>query len=580
MPRARIDQHFSRDNEFRRALMGGPEAKRIVRKINREVCTNGSISSSELSALLNVPRRSLHEHRIAPSSERSESSTTIFNREQAHALLTCYLPRALGWKRIQECADEHNLHRNHVEKIIRDRGEEGDLLIAEDKRLYLSPRAEKIVQRTIIELEKCADHISPKQLADRCSVGLNLVTSYFSARRVKIARDPLGRARLTPEQIREFEEWRIKVALREELPDKKIDGIAHRALKRAAAERAELLAPREDERHEVVLRRCENALRHLCSQADLLEYTELGPYLPCHLSENYRTRISVPDAARIVGASTTTIKAWRSKNPELLPAPLPGRYALDVGLFALIECAAQKYLEEPKFRRRGYVPGQIVYFQIRALAEQLHLDWCGLMECVFPSEQTRARILQRSSKLSLSAFEDLQELLADYRYNARKGRAGGRYAPQHYSNLAHALDIDAMVVPAERMTELLNACEARKGHSATHLYELVRDLCRKRGLYPRDLASLYRCRQLNTRISPFPLLAAVFLETAINSQGLCYHGMNLPRRVSTGDLVIDPLERDFGVVGGISRRFGETVAEISMWRSKKQIELTPASRLY
>lgn len=326
MPRAQIDRHFSRDSEFRQALIKCPEAKRISREINRQVRENGSISAGELSDLLNVPRISLHEQRIVSSIKKSKVSPHMFNGKQARVLLTSYLPRALGWKRIQECAKEHNLHRNHIEKIIQDRGKPGDLLIAVDKRLYVSPQGEKIVRQAVIELEKFADHLSPRQLADRCKVGLNLVTSYFSSRGVKVARDPLGRARLSPTQVREFEGWRIKVALREELPDKRIDGVPYRALKRAAAERAELLAPREDEGHKIVVRKCEHALRHLCNQAELLEQTELGPYLPRDISENYRTRISVPDAARIIGASTTTIKLWRSKYPQLLPPPLPGRY--------------------------------------------------------------------------------------------------------------------------------------------------------------------------------------------------------------------------------------------------------------
>lgn len=580
MPRAQIDRHFSRDDEFRQALIDSPEAKRIVSRLNRRLRANSSISSGELSKLLKVPRSSLLEQNIAPPHKRSGSAPHTFDRTQARILLARYLPRALGWKRVQECADEHKLHRNQIERIVRHRGEAGDLLIAEDKRLYLSPRAEKVVRQAVKELETFADHLAPKQLADRCRVGLNLVTSYFSARSVKIARDPLGHARLSPKQVEQFEEWRIKVALREELPDKKIDGIPYRALKRAATERAELLAPRENERHEIALRKCEHALRHICNQGGILEHTELGPYLPQSLSESYRIRISVPDAARIIGTSTATVKAWRSKHSELLPPPLPGRYARDLHLFAVIERAAQKYLEEPKFRKRQFVPGQIVYFQIRSLAERLHLDWRGLMECAIPNEKTRARLLQHSSRLARSTFEDLQDLVADYKYHAPVRSLSGKPSPGHYSNLAHVLGIEALVVPAELMIHLINICQAHKGQSAAYFYGCVRDLCERRGLYPPDMTALQRCHQHNMRISPFPLLAALFLETAIESSQACYHLTNLPWRAAGGDLVIDSREHDFGVVKRTYRNFADTVATIAMYRSQRQIEVKLAPRAY
>jgi hypothetical protein len=43
-------------------------------------------------------------------------------------------------------------------------------------------------------------------------------------------------------------------------------------------------------------------------------------------------------------------------------------------------------------------------------------------------------------------------------------------------------------------------------------------------------------------------VTAVFLETAISAPGICHGGTKLFRPVSPGDLIIDPLGRDFGVV--------------------------------
>jgi hypothetical protein len=573
MPRAQLDKHFARDHEFRQALIRRPEARRISREINHKVRENGAISAGELSSLINVPRSSLHEQRIVSVRKKSRVSPLMFTGKQARVLLTRYLPRALGWKSTQDCAKEYTLHRNHIEKIVRDRGKEGDLLVAEDKRWYVSPQGEKLVRQAVLELETFADHLSPRQLADRCKVGLNLVTSYFSSRGVKIARDLLGHARISPEQVREFDEWRIKVALREELPDKRIDGVTYRALKRAAAERAELLAPREDARHEIVVRKCEDALRHICNQAEVLEQTELGPYLPQEMSESYRARISVPDAARILGVAATTIKLWRSRLQRLQPPLLPGRYALDVNLLPLVEYAAKKYLVEPSLRKRKFVPARIAYFQIRALAEQLHVDWRGLMESVIPSEKVRQHLFEKSSKLSLSAFAEVQDQIAEYKHYALRGNRHEKPAAKHYSTLARVLELDALVVPSEQIIQLLKSCEAERGHNADYLYNLARSLCRKPGLYPPDLTSLYRCKQLNTRISSFPLMAAVFLETARSTPGTCHNRMGLPQRVFKGDLVVDPSERDFGVIEVVGRRFGETVATIAMRGSQKHFEV-------
>jgi len=573
MPRANLDQHFARDHEFRQALIRSPEAARISRKIDSMVRKNGAISAGELSNLIKVPRASLHQQRIVSAGKKDKVSPPMFTDTQARILLTRYLPRALGWKSTQDCAKKYTLHRNHVEKIVRDRGKEGDLLIAEDKRWYVSPEGEMLVRQAANELKTLAGHLSPRQLADRCKVGLNLVTSYFSVRGVKIPRDLLGHARISPKQVREFEEWRIKVALREDLPDIKIDGVTYRALKRAAAERAELLAPREDPRHEIVVKKCEAALRHICNLAEVLEQTELGPYLPLEMSQSFRARLSAPDAARIIGVKASTIKLWRSKDQELLPPPLPGRYTRDVNLFPLIKYAAQKYLSESLLRKRRFVPSSIAYFQVRGLAEKLHLDWRGLMESVIPSDKARRQLFEKSSKLSLAAFTQFQDQLNEYEYFASRENARQGPSAKHYVALARVLDLDALVVPSEQIVQLLKSCQAERGYSADYLYDLVRDLSRKRGLHPRDLTSLYHCKKLNTQISPFPLIAAVFLETVRGSSGACHKRTGQLQRVSKGDLVVDPSQQDFGVTEVVSRRFGDTVATGTMRRSQERFEV-------
>jgi hypothetical protein len=200
------------------------------------------------------------------------------------------------------------------------------------------------------------------------------------------------------------------------------------------------------------------------------------------------------------------------------------------------------------------------------------------MECAVPNEKTRARLLRQSSRLARSTFEDLQDVLADYGYYASAKNFAGKRSPEHFSNLAHVLGIDAMVVPAERIIHLINTCQAHKGQSAAYLYGCVRALCKKRGLHPPDLAALQRCNQHNMRISPFPLLAAMFLETAINSSRACHHLTNLSWRAGDGDLVIDPTEHDFGIIKRTYRQFASTVAMVVMQRSKRQIKLKLAPR--
>jgi transcriptional regulator with XRE-family HTH domain len=308
----------------------------------------------------------------------------------------------------------------------------------------------------------------------------------------------------------------------------------------------------------------------------VLQDTDLGPYLPREFGEKFRLRITLADAARLIGVTSSAIKHWRSGNPSLKAATLPGCESLDVDLPKLVEFAAEKYLTGAKFVKAGDVPSYIAYFQIRFLAERLHLDWRGLMDGIVTDAQTRALLLQPLSKLPQQVFRELQEHVKPFRNYAPSLTREGNFPPIYYSRLSESFYIGRKIVPAAAMIRLIQGCAAKTSHSPAYLYGLVRTLCKPAHLYPADFDSFKHRQQSIVGVTAFPLAAAVFLETVTTGEGICYYSTKLPKNVYNGDFIIFPDEHDFGVVTRVQGSGQGAVATVKRFVSKEMISVTVA----
>lgn len=512
MPRANIEKHFVAQQDWGADLLKTPDCKIAIKAIKDAKDERGCVPIPLLSELTGIPVTSLSE-----SNPKRDRGTNRMRLSIALKALREYLPRILHWKPLATFSKELGLHRNQVEKLARDSGTPRVLMYARDKRLYISPAGEECVRQRYSLLQSFGERPTPTEVAETHNVPLNLLTSYFSSRGITFEKDPLGRARLTLEQVVAFSEWRKDVAQRGKLSSKMIDGVLHESVRIAARRRAERLFLPNTGEYEKYAKSCEASLKHLAEKGGILRRTKHGAYIPADVAQTYAERVSVPEGARLVGVTCSTIKVWRKVNKKLSPNPLPGRYCIDIALDPLITFATQRYLEEPKLKKRDAVPSILIDFRVGAIAARGELDKRGLILNQPISKSAQEKILSRSQKIRRLDFEgamnhlDRIEQLLTIQGGPEDGllRSPGAQAQR----LGHNLQI----LPAWKVIQQVREVAQARGCSPDSVYATIKEYFSLPTIWPTTFSYLEVLQKNGMSIPAFPLKVGASLESLLRT---------------------------------------------------------------
>ncbi len=515
MPRANIEHHFNKQEELSLELLKTPECGNARRAIKRAVDDEGRVPTRILSVVLGVPVTSLSE--LKSNQDKGKNGVRL---QRALKALKEYIPKVLKWKSLVSFSKEVGLHRNQVEKIIRDGGSPRMLMYARDKRLYISPEGELQTLKKIEQLNLFGNRPTPKAVAEAHKVPLNLLTSYFSSRGITLEKDPLGKVRLTLSQATMFSEWRQEVAQRAQLTPLKISGEMYEPVKIVARNRAARLFSPNTSEYERYLKSCEASLKHLAKRGKFLLVTKSGAYVPSSIASDYSCRVTVPEAARMIGVAPSTIKAWRRADPTLVPPHIPGRYCLDVAWSPLLNFATQRYYEEGKLRSRKKAPSILCIHALEKLEEDAELDKSGLIQSLRVSEAVKRKLSNRSSfmeqaslKAVLGELHTIQGLLATGTNSTEKDPT--KSAIFQARKIGH----NAMLLPAWKVVVLVEKIAGVRGCSPEVVYSTMREFHALPPVWPTTYSSLAMLQKTGMTVKPYPLKVGVSLEKLLESYG-------------------------------------------------------------
>lgn len=565
MPRARLSDHLKEQASWDSSLLKLPVVTAIAEAIRDRTKRQQAISAKDLGALLKVPPRSLAELGAQRAGSTPTGVRSEFGERMAIAALGGYLPKVLGWKSVSDFADELGLHRNTVESLVRSFGDPQNLMYALDHRLYISPDGEKVVLRKTEELRSFGDRFQLSHFARQIGVKVNILTAYFSSRKIALQRDPLGRVRLTEDQKKEILSWREQVAKRRSHDDLLIQGESFKSIAKIAREKASVLAAPGSERHEQLVRREERTLRFLAREGNFATKTSIGTYVSSLYADRFLGVISLSQAARLVAVSATTIKEWRNRYPVLRPEPLPGKKTQGVALSGLITIAERKYSEEPKLRARPKVPAVFAAQAVQLMADELGVHFKDLLDALKVTGEPRLSLENKSGVISREWHHRLIDLVATNKRALGESlvRDG---APQSPTEGFLALNPEELLLTPRAALNLIERVAATRNVPAERLYSFITGVLRLTSSWPTSYQELIQTVSKGGECAQFPVSYATLLSLLSRSERRVYIYGKSVREPNSGDIFVHPGTSDFGLVIRCEYLHGCKVARVSLVR--------------
>ena len=560
MPRANIQIHLRNQEELASQHLQSLQGQRLIRAIKDKTSAGRQIASECLADLVAVPVRSLNTRKTRPGSQVKEVRLRSFGRKKAFELLRGYLPRAMGWKKVATLAKELGIHRNTVESFARKAGDPKILMYALDKRLYISPKGERVVREQTTLLNALSERLTLADCARNLGVPLNHLTAYASQRGMKFTHDPLGKTRLTNQQVEELAEWKRRLEQLRRREDLCIDRKLYCSIIKVAQDKANRISSLESPEYNHIRVREEGALRHLARTGGVATMTKLGMYIPKEYAELFVETVTVTQAAAMVGVSTSTIKKWQQRNPNLIPEPLAGKRTKGVLLPELITMAERKYDEEPKLVKRNKLPALFVTERIDALDDLLGMSYENVIDGLGVSAGVKQALLRKRGCIPRTVASALLRRLPDS-YASLEG-FGTIDDDRRLHRIVSCLGPKTPMIPGARLIQLIErASEARAKDPAT-VYKGMKNFFHLQAVWPKSFHELIQMDKQQNEIPNFPLGCGVYLYLLSDKNRGVYSSDNSGAAIIPGDIYLHRELADVGIVESSSQYGAESRAQI------------------
>lgn len=558
MPRANLTSCFEKQRALRDSLLSCTQGQVIVAAIRDAADHAGScMAPEELSKLLNVPASSL----VARFAQKQTSpSTRVISEVSALEALRQYLPRALGWRAVADVAREIGEHRNTVESVVRRYGKPGMLLVTPDQKMYVSPQGERLVRTRKEELRVDDSYDRLTDVAKDLRIGGNLALGFFHDRKIELTRDLHGRLWVSPEQKSDLIRWRTVVSAWRESADVRLDGVTYRSIRSLAGEKADLLEPHGTSAHQRRARREETALRYFCRHIRKPRASnKLDQYVSAGVAESFMSTISLHEAAQLALVSKSTIKHWRSKVPELAPAPIPGKKTAGVSLPTFLDIVQTKYDQETKLIQRPLRPACVVALSLQALATRARVPYESLVDMLPTSQPVKQQLLTKKGGIPAHAYRKLcSHVGIEAAWSHARASA--------YDSLQYVLKVFKPSSPVAAPTLVQGAVEAaafQRGISPHKIYADAISLFRIPDVWPQHFDDL---RSGSRESLFFPLSFLCYLNAlSVPKRKVFRHPIcTASDQPGKGDILIVPALMDFGIITAVEAGTYRTSINVAM----------------
>lgn len=549
MPRANLDIHLNKQESWAHQTLTFPETSNLIKTIEQETRGDSLLSSERLASLIGVPTRSLREKTLSPDGRIREYRSKPFNRSKALELLRGYLPRALGWKPVAKLAKELGIHRNTVESFARKSDDPKLLMYALDKRLYISPKGERVVREQKEILDSLSHRMTLADCARSLGIPVNNLTAHVAHCGMKFTLDPLGRTRLTDEQVAELVEWRRCVEQQQRREDIIIDGAPYRSIIRVAEEKARRISSVNSPDFERIRAREEGTLRHLARVGKVATMTKLGMYVPKSYASTFTQTVTVTQAAAMMGVTISTIKKWKERNPSLIPVALAGKRTQGVYFPALIEMAKSKYEEEPKLVKRNQIPAVFVTERIDDLDALLGVSYEHIVDNLSVSDRVRSALFAKRGCISSSVGNALLRRLPEC--YAGKEDLGSIEDDRKLHQMVSALGPKTPLIPAERTIELAQKVADVRNESLAGVYQEMKEFFHLQTVWPQSFIELKNAVARRDKLPDFPLGCGIYLHLFGDPRRQIHDDRSNGSELSVGDVYLHEGIKDVGIVESI-----------------------------
>ena len=560
MPRANLDIQFSKQADLISECLRMPEVRRIMEIVEEQAREMSTFSPETLASLLGVPARSLHEKALRTDGTTHERRLKPLDRREALQLIRGYLPQIMGWKKVATLASELGIHRNTVASFAR-RSEDPKLLMyALDKRLYISPKGERIVR----EQKKLLDSLSQRMTLTECAkslgVPVNYLTAYAAQKGMTFTLDPLGRTRLTDAQVDELALWRSRVEDQKRRQDIVIDGERFCSIIKVAEDKAKRISSPSSPEFNHIRMREEGTLRHLARVGGVATKTPLGMYIPEEYASTFLSTVTVTQAAAMVGITLSTIKKWKQRNPNLIPEPLAGKRTQGVFLPELIEMAKHKYEYEPKLAKRNVLLALFVAERIDAMDNLLGISYEQIIDSFAVSSGVKDALVRKRGCIPLATASALLRRLPDS-YASIEGQ-GTTEDDKRLHRIVSCLGPKTPMIPGDRLIQLVERASEVRAKDCASVYNSMRDFFHLQAVWPKSFNELVEMDKQQRDIPNFPLGCGVYLYLLSDKNRRVYSSDDNGATIIPGDIYLHRELADVGIVESSSQYGPESRAQI------------------
>jgi transposase len=541
MPRSNQEAHLDKQSKMRDEMLKLPQARAAAQDLLSELRANGNaISVKKLWQII----------KFSPAVERPDgkrktiSSGSIgLTEEKALSLLKRNLPKVLKWKPVAELANELGVHRNTVEQMVKSGGKQEMLMLAADHKLYISPKGAKLVKKEVQERRKVDQFTLLTDVAKDLAIAPNLAQSFFLSRNIPLEKDIHGRVRLSPEQIEDLSRWRyITKSWREGRPIE-LDGATYTPISKLAEDKAALLEVPGTKRHRVRVLREKYALCSHRKENTLPYHDKLSQYVPSKIGIANARRLSIADASKLIGVGTSTIKKWRSDNPELRgPVHYFGRRA-GVNIEPFLVFARDKFLNETHLVKRGHAPAAILALPLQAAALEIGLSYRDVVNRLDISSDTAKALMSKRGVIKIDEFKKLDTLF----FTDKRPLSIYPSVQQAIYFLHEVVGATCIIVSPPTLCAAVQAAALARGKSPEKIYLEMVSLFKLADVWPQTYSDL---KTKGSRSRQLPMFTMTYLAAIAEPQRSIFSvaDATMSSRPMMRDIVINPGQLDFGFV--------------------------------
>jgi hypothetical protein len=541
MPRSNQEAHLDKQSKMREGMLKLPQAKAAAQDLLNELRANGNaISVRKLRQIIKFSPVV-----VKPNGKRKtiSSSSIRLTEEKALSLLKRNLPKVLKWKPVAELAKELGVHRNNVEQLVKSKGKQEMLMLAADHKLYISPKGAKLVKEEVRERKKVESFTLLTDVAKDLEIAPNLAQSFFLTRKIPLGKDIHGRVRLSPEQIEDLSRWRyITKNWREGRPIK-VDGTTYLSISRLAEEKAALLEVPGTKRHRICVLREKYALQAHRKESALPYHDKLSQYVSEEIGNANVQRLSIADASKLIGVSTSTIKKWRSDNPKLCgPVQYFGKRAgVDIEPFLVF--ARDKFLNETHLVKRGKAAAAILALPLQAAALEIGIPYKDLVSRLGTSPDTEKALMSKRGMIESVEFKKLDTLF----FTEKRPLSLYPSVQQAIYFLHEVVGATCIIVPPPTLCAAVQAAALARRKSPEIIYHEMVSLFKLADVWPQTYSDL---KTKGSRSRQLPLFTLTYLVAIAEPQRYIFSiaDATMSARPMMRDIVINPRQLDFGFV--------------------------------